>query len=205
MNDITTLDQLREMYPQPTGVVELKSLTKLEKHCRNFISQSPFLVIATGDVDGRQDASPKGDAPGFVRVVDDNTILIPDRIGNNRADSLVNILSNPHVGVIFFIPGIGETLRVNGRASLVADPALLESFTVQGKQPKLIIRVQVEEAYLHCAKAIIRSKLWQDDNKIDRKDFPTLGRMVADQIESMKIDADEADARLEESYRDRLY
>lgn len=205
MSIIETVDQLRELYPAPTGVVELKALTKLEKHCRNFISKSPFLVLSTGAVDGGMDASPKGDAPGFVRVVDDNTILIPDRVGNNRADSLVNIIGNPHVGLIFFIPGVGETLRINGRASLTTDADLLASFTVQGKPAKLVIEVQVDEAYLHCAKAILRSKLWQDDYKLDRKDFPTLGRMVADQIESMKIDVEEADAYIEESYRERLY
>lgn len=205
MCEITTLDQLRELYPEPTGVVELKSLTKLEKHCRNFIGHSPFLVLSTGDADGNMDASPKGDAPGFVRVVDDHTILMPDRIGNNRADSLVNILSNPHVGIIFFVPGIGEALRVNGRANLTTNPDLLDSFAVQGRPPKLVIRVSVEEAYLHCAKAIIRSKLWQDDYRVQRQAFPTMGRMIADQIKSMAIDPDEADARLADSYTKRLY
>jgi PPOX class probable FMN-dependent enzyme len=174
---VTQLVELREIYPEPKGRAVEKQLSKLDKHCRVFIGLSPFLVMAT---DG--DASPKGDAPGFVRVIDDNTLLIPDRRGNNRLDSMQNLLRNPRIGLLFLVPGIGETLRINGTASITTDPALLAPTAVDGKVPVAGIIVNVEEAFLHCAKALIRSHLWQPDTWPDRDVLPSGGRMMAEQI-----------------------
>lgn len=203
MDKITETDTLRDLYGEPSDLVQRKELPKLDKHCRHFISLSPFLVLATAGADGSADASPRGDAPGFVAVLDDRTLLIPDRRGNKRIDSLRNVVANPQAGLIFFVPGVNETLRVNGRAEITTDQALLEPLAVQGKVPESGLLLHVEEAYLHCAKALIRSKLWDPESQIDRKTLPSLGRMIADQIEG--VDADEADDYVEESYRNRLY
>jgi hypothetical protein len=200
---ISEEDQLRALYGEPGDLVRRKELPTLDGHCRAFIAASPFLVIATADAKGRADASPRGDGPGFVAIVDERTLLIPDRPGNKRLDSLRNVLENPNVGLIFFVPGMNETLRVNGRAELITDRALLEPLAVGGKVPLSGIVVRIEEAYLHCAKALIRSKLWDPAVQIDRKIFPTLGQMIADQIDG--IDADAADADIEDAYTKRLY
>lgn len=204
MNELTITDKavLRDHYGEPGKLSTGKTLAGLDKHCRNFIAASPFLVIGSSAADGA-DVSPKGDVPGFVAVLDDNTLLIPDRRGNNRVDTLDNILENPCVAVIFLVPGMNETLRVNGRASITTDPALLEPLTVQGKVPRSGILVAIDEAFLHCAKALIRSKLWDPATQIDRKEFPTLGRMLADQIEGVEVAA--ADALVEESSKNQLY
>ncbi len=200
---ITDGEELRSLYGAPSDLVQKKALSKLDKHCRNFIAHSPFLVLATAAAEGPADVSPKGDAPGFVRVLDDQTLLIPDRRGNNRLDGLRNVLENPHVAMIFLVPGVGETLRVNGRASITSDPALLEPLAVNGKTPATGLLVRVDEAFLHCAKAVIRSKLWDPAAQIERKSFPSIGQMIADQIEG--VDAEETDAYAEEGYRERLY
>ncbi|MCB2054104.1 MAG: pyridoxamine 5'-phosphate oxidase family protein [Geminicoccaceae bacterium] len=200
---ITDGTALRERYGQPSERAVKKELDRLDRHCRHFIARSPFLVMATAGADGRCDASPKGDGPGFVQVVDDVTLLIPDRLGNNRVDGMENILSNPHVGLIFFLPGVRETLRINGRAEIVVEEAVLTPMAVQGKPPTAAIRVAVEEVFMHCGKALIRSRLWDPATQIERGDFPSLGQIIADQIEG--IDAAESDAYLETVYRDRLY
>src|SRR5712691_11194301 len=162
-----------------------KQLPRLEKHSRAFIALSPFLVIASADPKGRVDASPKGDMPGFVQVLDDATLLIPDRLGNNRIDTIGNLLACPGVGLIFFVPGLRETLRINGRARITTDPALLEPCTMQGKAPRSGILVTAEEVYFHCGKALIRSDLWNPEKAMKRTDFPSLGRILADQIGGM--------------------
>jgi PPOX class probable FMN-dependent enzyme len=195
--------QLRDHYGEPSDLVKRKALPRLDKHCRAFIEAAPFLVIATADGDGRSDASPRGDAPGFVAMADDRTLLIPDRPGNRRVDTLSNILANPHVGLIFFIPGMNETLRVNGKAEITSDSAVLEPLSVRGKLPVSAIIVHVEEAFLHCAKALIRSDLWNPQKHIERASFPSLGRMIADQIEG--VDAADADQLIQESIEKRLY
>jgi len=195
---------LRALYPQPSDLVQRKDLKRLDRHCRNFIAHSPFMILATSGADGSVDASPRGDAPGFVQVLDDHTLLIPDRRGNNRLDSLANIIANAQVGLLFLVPGIGETLRVNGRASVVTDAAVLAGMAVGGKVPTAAVRVEVEEAFLHCAKAIIRSKLWQDDYRAGRDEIPSLGRMIADQLNEGEQVA-ETEAHIERSYRDHLY
>lgn len=197
-------DSLRGLYPDVSPLAKKKALPRLEEHCRNFIAHSPFLCLSTADADGKADVSPRGDAPGFVQVLDDNTLLIPDRRGNNRLDSMANIIANPNVGLIFLVPGVGETLRINGKARIVRDEALLAPLAVNGKAPTAGILVTVDEAFLHCAKAIIRSKLWSDDHKLERKQFPSLGRMIHDQIETGKT-VEELDAGLETAYKTTLY
>lgn len=202
MTEITTEDELRARYDAPSDLARRKAIPKLDKHCRAFIAASPFLVIGSSAAGGA-DVSPKGDAPGFVAVLDDHTLAIPDRIGNNRTDTLQNILENPAVALIFFVPGMNETLRVNGRARISTDPALLEPLAAQGKTPRSAIVVDVDEAYLHCAKSLVRSKLWSPETQIDRKSFPSLGQMLADQIGG--LDPDETEAHVQVSLKTRLY
>ncbi|RXT56708.1 pyridoxamine 5'-phosphate oxidase [Bosea sp. Tri-44] len=195
--------QLRSLVGEVHPLAQKKVLDRLDQFCRDFIALSPFLVLASADSEGRADASPRGDGPGFVQVLDERTLLIPDRRGNNRVDSLGNVLSAPGVGLVFFVPGINETLRVNGRARMTTDAALLEPLAMQEKAPKLGLIVEVDEAYFHCGKALIRSKLWGQESQVERGSFPTLGRIVAEQTKA--IDAAEADANMEEGYRTRLY
>jgi PPOX class probable FMN-dependent enzyme len=196
-------ERLRELYGAPSERSLKKQLTRFDKHCRAFIARSPFLVIASSDPSGRCDASPKGDAPGFVQVVDDETLLIPDRLGNNRVDTIGNLLARPGVGLIFFVPGINETLRVNGRASITTDAALLEPAAVNGKVPRSGILITAEEIYFHCGKALIRSDLWNPEKQLRRSEFPSLGRILADQIGGISVE--EAERQTAESYKTRLY
>ena len=201
VKDIT---EIREIYGEPMERTIKKQLPRLEKHSRAFIALSPFLVIASTGPSGLCDASPKGDAPGFVRVIDDETLLIPDRLGNNRVDTIGNLLSSPGVGLIFFVPGVNETLRVNGRARITTDPALLEPCTVQGKVPRSGILITAEEVYFHCGKALIRSDLWNPDKHVAQSDFPSLGRIIAEQIGDGRS-IEESERYTAESYRTRLY
>lgn len=202
---LETETALREIYGTPGDLAARKQLDHLDKHARRFIELSPFLVISTQGADGLGDVSPKGDAPGFVAVLDDRTILIPDRPGNNRIDTLGNLTENPGVGILFMIPGVNETLRINGRARVIADTALLTQFAVRDRLPKTGILVAVEEMYLHCAKALVRSKLWTDDYRVERKVLPSLGQMIADQVEGEEVDVAEADRRIADSEKNRLY
>jgi PPOX class probable FMN-dependent enzyme len=181
MSTITTQSELREIYGSPTDRAARKQLSRLEKHSKLFVSKSPFVLLATTGPTGA-DCSPKGDAPGFVEVIDDHTLAIPDRRGNNRVDTLDNLLANPEIGLLFLIPGADDTLRVNGRATLSTDPAMLSRFEVRGALPKVVILVAVEQVYLHCAKALIRSQLWAPENRIDRKTMPSFSRMLNEQI-----------------------
>jgi len=201
---IDTKDALREHYPVQSKIVELKCLPAIDGHIARFISLSPFLVIGSSDPANGTDVSPRGDAPGFVKVIDANTVMIPDRPGNNRLDTLSNIIANPEVGLVFFIPGVEETARVNGRAKIITDDAQLAGFAVNGKSPRSAIVVDVREAYLHCAKALKRSKLWKEDYRIAREELPTLGKMVSDQING-EISVEDAEAGVETSYRDRMW
>jgi PPOX class probable FMN-dependent enzyme len=203
MDVVEDLGELRELYGPPGERSLKKQLTRFDKHCRAFIARSPFLVMASSDPSGRCDASPKGDAPGFVQVLDDQTLLIPDRLGNNRVDTIGNLLERPGVGLIFFVPGLNETLRVNGRARITTDPALLEPLAVNGKVPRSGILVAAEEVYFHCGKALIRSDLWNPEKQLSRSEFPSLGRILADQIGGMSVE--EAERATAESYRTRLY
>jgi PPOX class probable FMN-dependent enzyme len=201
---LSSLDALSARYGEPSGLAKLKAIDRLDSHCRAFIAASPFLVIGTAAANGLADVSPKGDAPGFVQVLDDRTLAIPDRPGNNRIDSLKNIVENPNVGLIFFVPGMNETLRVNGKASIVADADLLARCAVNGKQPLSIVKVSVEQAFLHCAKALIRSKLWDAGRHVDRKSFPSLAQMISDQVGG-GFDVKAAEARAEDAYKNKLY
>jgi uncharacterized protein len=196
-------NQLREIYGAANERSLKKQLSRFDEHCCAFIARSPFLVIASSDPSGRCDASPKGDAPGFVRVLDDTTLLIPDRLGNNRVDTLGNLLEQPGVGLIFFVPGINETLRVNGRARITMDPALLEPLAVNGKMPRSGILVSADEIYFHCGKALIRSDLWNPEKRLRRSEFPSLGRILADQIGGITVE--ESERLTAESYKTRLY
>lgn len=200
---VRTVEDLRHLYGEPSERARLKALTKLDRHCRRFIELSPFLVIGTADASGDADCSPRGDAPGFVQILDERTLAIPDRPGNNRADTLSNIIANPNVGLIFFVPGINETLRVNGRARVVTDTGILDGMAVNGKLPKSAILVTVEQAFLHCAKALIRSRLWDPDTRVERSVYPSLGKILADQIAG--VDAEVAEASIEQGYREKLY
>jgi PPOX class probable FMN-dependent enzyme len=200
---IENVDELHEIYGAPSDRAVRKELRRLDRHCRDFIARSPSLVIASADASGRCDASPKGDAPGFVRVVDEATLLIPDRLGNNRVDTLGNLLARPGIGLIFFVPGINETLRVNGRARITTDAALLGPLAVNGKMPRSGILVTVEEVYFHCGEALIRSDLWNLEKRSRRAEFPSLARILADQIGG--LDLEEAERQIAESYDTRLY
>jgi len=178
---INTVDALRSLYPPPGERAVRKQLAALDVHCRRFVSLSPLLVISSASAAGRMDASPRGGEPGFAKVADDKTLLIPDSPGNNRLDTLSNIVETGRAGLLFLIPGVDETLRINGTAALSEDPTLLELARSERRLPRLVIRIGVEEAYLHCAKALMRSRLWAPESLVDRSVLPTMGRMIHDQ------------------------
>jgi hypothetical protein len=201
---IEDIREIKQIYGEPMERTVKKQLPRLEKHSRAFIAMSPFIVMATCDAEGRCDASPKGDAPGFVTVIDDETLLIPDRLGNNRVDSIGNILQHPRVGLIFMVPGLRETLRVNGRAQITTDPELLAPTAVNGKLPRSGILVTADEVYFHCGKALIRSDLWNPEKHVARQEFPSLGIVIADQI-GQNVVPEEAERATEASYVARLY
>ena len=203
MNEITDPAALRAHFGTPSDLAVRKQLDHLDAHCRAFIALSPFAVLATTDGAGNVDASPRGDAPGFALTPDPNTLILPDRPGNRRVDSISNIITHPGVGLIFFVPGIDETVRVNGTAVITTDPTVLAPLAAQGKIPATAIVVTVREAYYHCAKALIRSKLWDPATRIERTSFPTLGKILVDQLGGMSVP--EADARLEKSNKTTLY
>ncbi len=179
---ISNQEQLRELYGWPKGRAEIKVLSALEKHAINFITQSPFFVMSTYDNAGRTDASPRGGLPGFVKILDNQTLLVPDSKGNNRVDSLINIVATGNIGCLFLIPGIDETLRVNGKASIINDQKYIDLFPEEQNIPKSCIKIEINEVFLHCAKALMRSKLWKDDYRVKRGDFPTMGRMLNEQL-----------------------
>jgi PPOX class probable FMN-dependent enzyme len=197
--------ELRPLYNGPSALVRAKQIDRIDVHCRSFIARSPLVMIGSTHPERGADVSPRGDAPGFVQVLDEHHLAIPDRPGNNRLDTLENLLANPAVGLFFFVPGIEETLRVNGTARLSRTQPLLDIMAVDGKIPKLAIVVTVTEAFLHCAKALKRARLWADDYRIDRKQLPTLGRMIIEQAKPVGLTAEEADARIEADYRTNLY
>lgn len=179
---INNTETLRDLYGEPSFRAAKKGLGYLEKHGRNFIEKSPFALISTVDTKGKLDASPRGGAPGFVRIQSDTQILIPDAKGNNRVDSLSNIVETGQIGMLFLIPGIDETLRLNGTAQVSTDPELLDLFTSERNPPKACIVVDIEEVFLHCAKAFMRSRLWDPEAQIERSSFPTMGQMLKDQL-----------------------
>lgn len=199
---------LRSLYPATHPLAALKSLGLLDPHAREFIRRSPFLTIGTQNQEGRADVSPRGDPAGFVQVLDDRTLAIPDRPGNNRLDTLANILSNPNVGILFLVPGFDDTLRVNGTAHLTTDPELLHRMAVNDRVPTLAIVVTVTEVFLHCAKAFRRSRLWDPEARQDRKEMPSLVKMILDQTTGAPQDPAEQqkiDDNLEADYRASMY
>lgn len=179
MHEITTVETLEALYqPAPVPASTVKVADHITPHYAALIQASPFVALATIGPEGL-DCSPRGDLPGFVRIADPRTLMLPDRRGNNRIDSLRNIVRDPRVALLFLIPGSGTTFRVNGRAVLSADPALLDSFAVDGKPPRTVTVVTVEEAYFQCARAIVRSGLWKPESQVDPKTLPTPGEMLA--------------------------
>lgn len=199
---------LRALYEPTHALAAAKCQDRLGDHAREFIRRSPFLCIGTGHGEGKADVSPRGDPPGFVHVIDDRTLAIPDRPGNNRLDTLANIIASPSVGLLFLIPGFDDTLRVNGTAVLSRDPALLATMTVAGRAPKLAIVVSVGEVFLHCAKALRRSRLWSAQSLQNRAEMPSLMKMILDETTGAPADRNEMqklDEGLDEAYRTSMY
>ncbi len=201
---ITSEEQIRALLGQPNERVLKKEIARLDAHAQAFIAKSPFVLIASSDRDGKLDVSPKGDPAGFVRVLDDQTLVIPDRPGNRRADTLKNILHNPRVGLLFLVPGKQETLRVNGRAIIVRDTLLRESLAVNGKPPELAIVVMVEQVFMHCAKCMIRSKLWDPLAWPDQSGLASLAQAIVDQGQ-LRESVEEVHSMIENDKVMRLY
>jgi len=177
-------NQLRELYGFPSGRAKVKVFSTLDKHAINFISKSPFIMLSTCDKNGTMDASPRGGNPGFIKVLNNEEIIIPDAKGNNRVDSLINIVETGQVGILFLIPGVDETLRLNGTAFITTDVKYIEMFSSEKILPKSCLIINVQEMFLHCAKALMRSKLWDEKAKMNRDDFPSMGKMLKDQLNS---------------------
>ena len=204
MSDLNTEAELRAVYKQPGGGAVGKDIAQIDAHFANFIAVSPFLCIGTVGENGLCDVSPRGGEPGFVHVIDARTLAMPDRPGNNRLDSLGNITRNPGVGLLFFVPGFEDTLRVNGVARVTTEPELMARFTADGKAPRSVVVVEVKEAYLHCVKAIKRAGLWTSEAQVDRSTFPTAGQIYRDQLK-LDIPGEAIDASLEQDARENLY
>lgn len=181
MARITDPAVLRALYGAPLERSLKKQLDRLDHHCRGFIAHSPFALLSSTGPDGLGDVTPRGDGPGFVQVIDEQTLLLPDRPGNNRIDNLINLATNPGVGLLFLVPGWDETLRVNGTAEIRDDQELLQRCAVQGRAPRTVLLVNVKQAYLHCAKALMRSRLWDPANRVPRSVLPSFGEMLQDQ------------------------
>lgn len=200
---ISDVETLEKLYGLPSGAPVEKEIDYLHPHYQRLVAASPFFVLASGGPGG-MDASPRGDAPGFVVVEDEKTLLVPDRRGNNRVDSLRNIVADPRVALLFLVPGIGETLRVNGRAEIRTDPALLERFSVQGKLPRSVLVVRVDTCFFQCARAIFRSHLWEPDHHVERSSLPSLGTILSD-VTRARFDGKEYDKGLYERLKSALY
>jgi uncharacterized protein len=199
VREIRTEEELRDIIGGPTDLVLAKLADRLNKLTRQFIERSPFVCVATARPDGGIDVSPRGDPPGFVRVIDDTTVLLPERPGNRIADTLTNLLADPRIALLFLIPGIGDTFRVNGTAVITDDAELLSASEVSGRAPRLGIVVSVTEAYTQCAKALIRSDLWNSDNHIERSELPPHGEILK-LISLPELDVDEHERARAERY-----
>lgn len=202
--DAASQDEVRVIYGEPDPRAVAKQMSRLDGHARAFIGLSPFLVIASADEAGRCDATPRGDAPGFVRVLDDRRLALPDRLGNRRVDTMLNVAANPQVGLVFMVPGIAETLRVNGRARLCRDDDILAAMAVRDRWPTAALLVEIEEVFVHCGKAMIRSDLWNPEKRVPRDSFPTLGRIMADQMPDL-LEPAAADRWIADADVTRLY
>jgi PPOX class probable FMN-dependent enzyme len=203
MSRITSREQLRERYPPATERARNKDIGHLDKHCRRFIELSPFVVLSSFHDSKGADASPRGGRPGFVKVADAQTLILPDWRGNNRLDTLENLLDDPAIGLMFMIPGVDEVLRINGRAELRSDESYRALCREGDRLPGLVILVQVREAYLHCAKAIMRASLWEDKARIDRNTLPSAGQILKEQMQ-LDIEPESREA-MTERYRKSLY
>jgi len=202
-NLVTTIEQLETLYGQPYGPAVAKEINYISSGYRKLIEAAPFVAVATGGPEGL-DCSPKGDAAGFVRILDDKTLAIPDRPGNNRIDGYRNIVRDPRIALLFLIPGVGETLRVNGRASISIDPELMQSFAVNGKLPRSVLIVHIGTIFFHCSKAIVRSKLWDEKSKIDRESLPSTGTIIAE-VSQGKLGGETYDRDAPERIKAMLY
>jgi PPOX class probable FMN-dependent enzyme len=200
---LTDTTALRELYGEPSEAAIAKEIDHVHPHYRAMIEASPFVIIATSGPEGL-DVSPRGDPPGFVVVEDEHTLLIPDRRGNNRTDSLNNLVTDPRIALLFMIPGVGETLRVNGWAEISVDPALLERFPAQGKLPRSVIMVHVERVYFQCPKALVRSDLWNPAKHVERKSLPSSGTILAD-LTRGRMDGPAWDAAYPERLKATMY
>ena len=200
---VTSLEQLEALYEMPNPNSLLKEIDYVSAHYRAFIEAAPFVTVATVGPEGL-DCSPRGDAPGFVRVQDEKTLLLPDRRGNNRTDTLRNIVRDPRISLLFLIPGIGETLRINGCAAISSDPALCESFVVQNKAPRSVLMITVDRVYFQCQKALVRSKLWDPATRIERSALPSTGTMIA-ALSKGTLDAETYDRAYPERLRQTIY
>jgi PPOX class probable FMN-dependent enzyme len=202
---IETVEELRAFYRSPSPGAINKVIDRLDDHCRTFIRHSPFLVLATAAADGRCDVSPKGGPPGFVRVVDEHRLAWADMAGNNRLDSMQNLVSNQGVAILFLIPGLDETLRVNGEAVISTDPDLLELCRLESRTPHVVITVEVAEAYIHCAKALRRAELWDHNSWPDLAEMPSVACMLRDHVGARNVNPDEIAAALEVDYARTLW
>lgn len=200
---LATVEQLEAHYGHAQGNAVIKEIDHINATYRKLIEAAPFVAIATGGPEGL-DCSPKGDPAGFVHVLDEKTIAIPDRPGNNRIDGFRNIVRDPRIALLFLIPGVGETMRVNGRASISIDPDLLQRFAINGKLPRSVMLIHVETAFGHCAKAIVRSKLWDEATKVERKSLPSLGDMIAE-ISNGELGGEALDRKMPEMIKATLY
>jgi PPOX class probable FMN-dependent enzyme len=202
-HQITDLQALERLYGNPAAPSMRKEIDYLHPHYQAFIAAAPFVTLATAGPDGL-DVSPRGDPAGFVHVEDEHTLLLPDRRGNNRIDSLRNIISDARVALLFLIPGIGETLRVNGRAAISVDPALLERFAMDGKLPRSVLRIQVETVFFQCSRAILRSRLWDPEAQLDRAALPSAGTILKD-LSGGEVGGKQYDDELPERLRTSIY
>lgn len=204
MKFVTSQKELREAFAPKHEVAVQKELRFIDAHSRRFINNAPFVFIGSQDSSGNGDVSPKGDRPGFVQVLDDHTLAIPDRPGNNRLDTWENIVENPAIGLIFLIPGMNETLRINGQARLTLDPDLCAQLHVNNRPARAVLVVKVHAVYMHCAKAFIRSNLWSPDTWPARSEMPTLGEILKDQAK-LSASAEDVDETLDEAYKATLW
>jgi uncharacterized protein len=202
---ITSQEELRNMLGSPSLRGQNKVISTIDEHCREFIGKSPFLVLATSDAAGNCDSSPRGDAPGFVYVLDDQHLIIPERPGNKRVDSMFNIIENPRVGLLFLIPGMGETLRINGQATIIRNKDILEKMAVNGKAPQLGIVVKVEQCFMHCGKAFKRSGLWEPGKWSAKEELPNAAKILADHVNLPGMTEDVVAEALLDGYKNKLY
>ncbi len=203
-SEIVSIEALRDLYPAPAERALRKQIAILDRHCRDFIARSPFALLATSGADGSCDVSPKGGPPGFVRVLDEHRLALPDAPGNRRLDSFTNVLANPQAGLLFLVPGLGETLRVNGGCALSTDAAILAALADDSTPPPAALVVEVEEAYIHCAKALIRARLWRPETWPSAEDLPSAARILRDH-RGDDVTVEQEQAALDEGYARRLH